>query len=1083
MRRKLQHIIFIMLPVFAIMLIQSNAFCEGTKQLEPNSKDRKSICKLLLSKSQLDQRIPFALVDCNPEYRLNIRVGDFTTEKIYIGFGNPTDYYDTTWVIPDIKFRIKDPAGNIVPGFDLQNVPYQPDEPGHINNRLQANEGPQIGGIRLLGYNPLIIVPTMNGDYFIEFEIPDEDVQFKFFDITVAADQIVKPGRMWSKAWQLSSGQLSYSEALLYLYSSDSIVTSFDCNELEGGMWTIYSNEWGCSTTGSWKERKKSIAGNTDVEPQYMIFINDPDRDLFPSGTPGKIIDAVILPHSCDSTMTFATTVNKNGNLIIKLDLPPITGYGYGPEDIQFGYEVVKGYNILSPSWNGRNGLGEPLKNGDTIEAHVTFLNGLTNIPLYDLEDNPKGFKVDVIRPLASGAPEKLSVFWDDSNIDMGSSNPVNVLNGCTYSGVEPLSGCHNWTYGSGLTGNLNTVNTYWYMRSDSTFVLPVILDFMPQHGRIFGPPAFCPGQLVTFIIADMPYADQYLWKFEGPGTLYEETKDVPDSSFAYFVPGDLPPGNYQVSVFGRNFHCGDGPVTTYEVIILDEKAPEILQSSADCINTVTEYYLQGHCTTFDWKQLTNGEIIGSNASNPVKIKWNALGTDTVKVLSYTPGCGLRLSSLPVTINPLATVDFDITKEAISCPGVPLHFTDKSMVTGGSVSEQSWDWGDGNSDNGNLSQVDHYFMNEGKFDVNLTVKTDKGCYSALTKPIDIIPFPNADFGFFHNCINQNVEFTDISTGTEINKWRWNFGSTEVIATNTTSQKPDIIYNSTGIFNVKLTITNKFECADSVVKQVLIHPKPIADFTHGILCQGTDNLFHDNSFKADTLITDYSWKVGTTDGIIRYYSGNPGNIYFSQSSDYVVQLNIIDGFGCFDSISRQLSINPQPNSDFGFTENYTDRQGLTQFTNHTTGASQYFWDFGNNNQSSEKDPQTTYTAEDEYLIRLISTSEIGCHDTLDRLYYYLPALWVPDAFTPNNDGINDVFRPVTKRSTLKPYIFQIYNNWGQLIFESTDPEIGWDGNVNGTICSSGYYYYVIKYRAGEPSASEIKTSTGIVMLLR
>ncbi len=1083
MPEKYQHITRLMLIVLAIMLLQIKASCEGTKQLEPNSKDRKSICKILLSKSQLDQRIPFALLGCNPEYRLNIRISDFTTEKIYLGFGDPTDYYDTTWVIPDIKFQLRDPSGNIVPGFHLQNVPYQPDEPGHILNRDQANSGPQIGGTDLLGYTPLIIDPAMNGDYFIEFEIPDEDVQFKFFDITVAANQIPQTGRLWSKAWQLSSGQLSYSEALLYIYSSDSIVTSFDCNELEGGMWTIYSNEWGCSTTGSWKERKKSIAGNTDLEPQYMIFINDPDRGCFPSGTPGKITSAEILPHACDSTMAFAATVNKDGNLIIKLDLPPITGYGYGPEDIQLGYEVVKGYNILSPSWNGKNGLGKPLQNGDIIEAHITFLNGLTNIPLYDLEDNPKGFKVDVIRPLASGNPEKLSVFWDDSNIDMGSSNPVNVLNGCTYSAIEPHSGCHDWTYGSGLTGNLNTVNTYWYMRSDSTFVLPVILDFMPQHGIIFGPPAFCPGQEVTFIAAPLPYADQYLWKIEGPGFLYEETKTLPDSSFSCFIPGDLPPGDYQVSVIGRNYQCGDGPPAFYGVTVLDEKAPAIMQSAADCINRTTEYYLQGNCTTFDWNVVENGEIVGSNTTNPVKIKWNALGIDTISVLSFTPGCGLRLSKLPVTINPLATVDFDITKDAISCPGIPLHFSDRSSVAGGSISSQSWNWGDGNSDDGNFAQIDHSYSSEGSFDVKLAVKTNKGCFSELTRSINIIPFPKADFKVFHNCVNQNVEFTDLSSGQEINRWKWNFPSPEAIATNINSQIPEVKYKSAGLFNVWMKITNKYECADSVLKQVIIHPRPTADYNYGTLCQGTDNLFTDNSIIADTLLTDYSWSALTTNGIISNYPGNPAEVFFKESTDYTVKLKVMDGFGCMDSISKVVGINPQPDGNFDFSQNYGSIQGLTKFSNYTTGASEYLWDFGNQDQSSEKDPETTYTVENEYTVKLISTSGAGCTDTLKKSFYYLPALWIPDAFTPDNNGMNDIFKPVTQRSTLKPYSLQIYNRWGQLIFTSSEPELGWDGCFKGESCPSGYYHYILRYRTGEPSASEIKTSSGVVLLLK
>ncbi len=80
--------------------------------------------------------------------------------------------------------------------------------------------------------------------------------------------------------------------------------------------------------------------------------------------------------------------------------------------------------------------------------------------------------------------------------------------------------------------------------------------------------------------------------------------------------------------------------------------------------------------------------------------------------------------------------------------------------------------------------------------------------------------------------------------------------------------------------------------------------------------------------------------------------------------------------------------------------------------------------------------------------------------------------MPNSFTPNNDGLNDVFKPVTNRTTLQPYLFLIYNRWGgQLIFESTDPNTGWDGKFNGEACAAGTYIYTLQYRQGESSSSE------------
>jgi hypothetical protein len=226
---------------------------EGTKQLEPKGAPANSDCKLTLLENILENRIPFALVDCKPQYRLNIHIADFTTEKIYFGFGNIISYVSDTTKFHDVRFQIKNPQGTVVSG--LSPMP-APGAAGFIGNRNQVDLGPDINNTNAGGYKPLVFTPEMNGDYSIEFEIPPykypEIRLIEFIDITVAKGNTPIPGRLWSKAWQLSSGgvraDVSASYSTLYIYTADSIVTRFNCNGLAGGVWTIFSNEWGCST-------------------------------------------------------------------------------------------------------------------------------------------------------------------------------------------------------------------------------------------------------------------------------------------------------------------------------------------------------------------------------------------------------------------------------------------------------------------------------------------------------------------------------------------------------------------------------------------------------------------------------------------------------------------------------------------------------------------------------------------------------------------------------------------------------------------------------------------------------------------
>ena len=232
--------------------VYGTSFAEGTKQLEPSGAPSNSVCKLVLSQNSAEYRIPFALNNCKEDFRLNIRVNDFTSEKIYLGFGEIINYADDAIVYTDVKFQVKDPKGAVVAGYSLRQLPRTQGNPGYINNRNQVDAGPNINNANPQGYDPLAVNPTMNGDYVIEFEIPvqppgtatlDEMRVLRYFDGTVANGINPIPGRLWSKAWQLATraveAKTKASYSLFYIYTSDSVVTRFDCNGLAGGVWSI----------------------------------------------------------------------------------------------------------------------------------------------------------------------------------------------------------------------------------------------------------------------------------------------------------------------------------------------------------------------------------------------------------------------------------------------------------------------------------------------------------------------------------------------------------------------------------------------------------------------------------------------------------------------------------------------------------------------------------------------------------------------------------------------------------------------------------------------------------------------------
>jgi gliding motility-associated-like protein len=132
-----------------------------------------------------------------------------------------------------------------------------------------------------------------------------------------------------------------------------------------------------------------------------------------------------------------------------------------------------------------------------------------------------------------------------------------------------------------------------------------------------------------------------------------------------------------------------------------------------------------------------------------------------------------------------------------------------------------------------------------------------------------------------------------------------------------------------------------------------------------------------------------------------------------------------------------------------------------FLNQSTGASSYWWDFGDQEQSVERDPSHAYIESTVYTVTLIAQSAQGCLDTSTSAIEVGSRggkLYVPNAFSPNGDGINDRFS--VKGNGIIEYRLQVFSRWGKLLFESIDPEMGWDGKYHGMDQGIGTYVYIV-----------------------
>lgn len=193
-------------------------------------------------------------------------------------------------------------------------------------------------------------------------------------------------------------------------------------------------------------------------------------------------------------------------------------------------------------------------------------------------------------------------------------------------------------------------------------------------------------------------------------------------------------------------------------------------------------------------------------------------------------------------------------------------------------------------------------------------------------------------------------------------------------------------------------------------------------------------------------------------------------------------------GCVDSISALVIVHPKPNADFS-----VDLSTLTAFTpdittiNTSSGAVSYEWDFGDFSPISTSDNPTHQYPENFaalYQIELIATNEFGCKDTAYNHFETkeIVVFYVPTAFTPNGDELNQTFKPVFGDGIDKTnFWFKIYNRWGEVVFESFETDFEWDGTFNGSLVPFGSYNYQFYYKL--PNTSERHISTGSFSIIK
>lgn len=505
------------------------------------------------------------------------------------------------------------------------------------------------------------------------------------------------------------------------------------------------------------------------------------------------------------------------------------------------------------------------------------------------------------------------------------------------------------------------------------------------------------------------------------------------------------------------NGYCA-AQTDTINVLYLDTPTINVASDIDVCDDTT---YVQLNASVqfasnIQWNHNGTGNFDDPNSLNPIytfgigEVVAGDSVTFYIETFNFS-GCPDDNDSIMLYFNapPTMNMMFDDT----ICTGFPVVLNSNSS-TGNGLWETT---GDGvfSPDSNDVTSYLHGPGDESNGDVTIYFETlDNGGCNALydTLNIVIVPSPTPSYGFTEDCFGLPTVFSDQSTSIDpIVNWDWTFESGQT----STSQDPNHTFTTPGDHNVQLIVTSQNGCKDTMVQVVRAHHIPVADFAIPAPCLQGGSFFYDSSYVVDDVIVSWAWTFG--DGSGTFTSQHPIHQYAS-ADIYTVSLTVESGFGCTDDTVVDIMIHGGPDAAFIYNPTTGINVGIpVQFTDQSTendGQAIVAWDWSYNDTtfSFDQNPSHAFDPEGEYDVMLIVIDESGCRDTAINMVPVFHGPLVPSGFTPNGDGNNDYF--MILGGNFESINFRIYNNWGEVIYETNDPESqGWDGTYAKT-CKCG-----------------------------
>ncbi len=330
-------------------------------------------------------------------------------------------------------------------------------------------------------------------------------------------------------------------------------------------------------------------------------------------------------------------------------------------------------------------------------------------------------------------------------------------------------------------------------------------------------------------------------------------------------------------------------------------------------------------------------------------------------------------------------------------------------------------------------------------------------------------------------INQSAAVNATSVPTNISCAGGNDGSAQAVPSGGTPGYSYIWDNgqttqtvtglSVGTYSVLITDANGCTAVSTVT---ILDPLPITVSVSGndSICAGEYTTLT-ATVNGGTPTYAYTWTPGP---------GSGPSIVVNPNSQTTYSVSITDANGCY-SLSQTFSIDVLPSANAAFDTVSSGTFGVIySFTDVSSGGTSWIWYFGDSsNTSTEQNPVHNFPGAGTYTVTQIVYNQSGCPDTVTKIIHIQEGILIPNVFTPDGDGVNDVW--YIPNSGVKDFHIEIFDRWGAKVFETTADEIRWDGHSSsGKLLTNGTYYFALKASLKSENGPKDYNTTGYVTLL-